>query len=239
MGNYVTVADVLAEGVPATTDPAKIDRRIDKWELLTEQLTGQVFRIISPGELIFDGNDTSVLHFNLPIVAVASLKINGETTALDPTFYRAHIGRGFPQDDRRNPKIVLSSDRGGTIYNTPGKRFYAGAEQRVTATWGFVETDDSTPKPIKDVIVQLVILDLDGYFVRFGSDSGSRPTTSVRRERTDGHEIEYMGTTDPRVTWMSLPQEISDVLSAYRAPIKIASAEPIYTLAGAYALYGF
>lgn len=221
MGNYVTAADVKKEGISASNDV--INRRITKWEAIIEKLTGQVFRIISPGELEFDGNNSRYLHFNLPLVEVTQLRINGEDTAAAADEFRAYTGRSVPQDDRQNPKIELTPIRRNIYRAFPGI-FVKGREQYITATWGYVEPDDSTPQPIIDVVTELVVLDIDSYFEKAGV---AQPATSVRRERTDGHEIEYQQMEDAKAVWTMLPAHITEILSLYRSPLKIAAPEPI------------
>jgi hypothetical protein len=231
MGNYITAADVKAEGVPSGTPDARIDARIVKWEAIVERLTRNVFRIISPGELTFDGNNSRVLHFNLPLVTVTSVKINSESTALDADDFTAFIGRAKPQDDRYNPRIKLEPLRTSIFQTTSRTIFVKGYRQLITATWGFVEPDDSTPTSIKDCLVRLVILDLDGYFEQLQSGSGisggGLPLSSVRRERTDGHEIEYIDVVRPTLVWGMIPRDIMEVLALYRAPLAVGAPEPI------------
>lgn len=220
MGVYVTASEVTAEG--ATASVARIDNRILKWEAIVEQLTGNIFRKVSPGALVFDGNDARLMHFNLPIVAVNSIKINGQTTALDSTEYRAYTGNAPPQDHRRNPKIELTPLR-SSIYATFNSVFVRGLDQVIDADWGFVDPGDVTPPAIKAAIIQLVMYDLDDYFAQSSGGGSSTAVASKRREKTDGHEIEWQQTEAVAVTWSMLPADVSDILALYRRPIRIAS----------------
>lgn len=218
MGNYVTVADVRAEGAPATVSDARIEARIAKWEQLVEQITGNVFRVIEPGELTFDGNNSALMHFNLALVEVSSLKTNDQDTALDPIEFTAYTGRSTPQDDRRNPKIVLTPSGTATIFRTSPGVFVKGLDQRITAKWGFVDDDPLTPggyitpPPIKAAIIELVCLDLDNYF-----SSASRQG-QLRKETTDGHSVEYDYDVSAQSLYSIVPRAIMDVLSIYRRP---------------------
>lgn len=236
MGNYVTTADLLAEGVPPGTPTAIMDARIYKWEAIVEKLTKNVFREISPGELTFDGNNSKILHFNLPLRSVTSLKINGESIALDTDEYRAFTGISLPQDDRGNPKIVLTPIRASVWRTTPGL-FVKGLDQLLTAVWGYLDEDPAspgsyiTPVAIKQAIIRLVILDLDSYFDQHMEGSSGKPLTAVRREKTDGHEVEFMEFEDPRLMWQMIPADIADVLWMYRGPWNIQAPEPIRFLA--------
>lgn len=224
MGNYVTFAEVQAEGLPAGKTPAFVERRIVKWEAIVERLTRNVFRELDPGELTFDGNNSAILWFNIPLIEVSSVKINDEDIALDTSDYRAFIGRQKPQDDRGNPKIKLTPVRASVFRNTPSM-FVKGLDQKITAKWGYLEPDDSTPRPIKDAIIQLVLLDIDDYFAAVGTTAV--PTTSIKRERTDGHEIEYMEPGQIASVWTMLPNDLMEILALYRAPFKVDAPEPL------------
>ncbi len=226
MGNYVTVAEVKAEG--ATPPAARITMRILKWEAIVEEITRNIFRVISPGELIFDGNNSDMLHLSLPLVAVSSLQLNNGTTDLDSDEYRVYANRQRPQDDRHNPKIELTGNRSNSLFTRNHGIFYKGMDQRLTATWGFVDDDPDTPgsyitpPAVKAAIIELVCMDLDGYF---DTASANIPLSSVRRERTDGHETEYQNVADVQPTWSMIPQSIATVLSLYRCTWKMSSPD--------------
>lgn len=228
-GEYVLVSEVRAEGL-SDTPPSntQIGNRIKKWEAIVEQWTGQIFRIITPGELIFDGNNGHILHFNLPLVVLTSLKLNDSTTALAATQFRAFVGRQKPQDDRKNPKIVLTPNR-GSIFTGSEEIFVKGAEQAITATWGYVEPDNSTPQPIKDAIIQLVIRDFAGYFDQIFGGMTAGPGVPTQREKTDDHEIEYadmsMNVQADRLGSL-IPRDIRAMLALYRRPLAIGAPEP-------------
>lgn len=232
MGNYATYDDVKKEG--STAPEARVNARIAKWEAIVEQLLGQVFYLVSPGELIFDGNNSRILHFNLPLVSVTSLKVNGETTALDAENYRAYTGYQPPQDDRRNPKIILHPQR-ASIYTPARQMFVKGLNQAITATWGYLDDDGAggrqTPIPIKEAIIQLVMLDLDDYFTQAsegsGISGGEAGGGELRVERTDGHEIQYQETAPRQKVWAMIPSHIAEVLMIYRRPFRVAAPELI------------
>lgn len=229
MGNYVTVADLTKEGMPASVTADRANARITKWELIVERVTGNLFYEVTPGELTFDGNNSAMLHFNLPMATFTSLKINDETVALGADEFKTFLGRTPPQDDRQNPKIKLDPIRSSVFRGTPGM-FVKGMDQKVTATWGYLEPDDSTPQPIVDAVIQLVLMDLDNYFTQGQSGSGggtSGGVSPVKREKTDGHEIEYMEVQSVALLSSMIPADIYEVLALYRGPLRIASPEPI------------
>ena len=62
MGNYVVVADLRDEGVPVSYSDALLNKRIVKWENIVEKITRNIFRVVSPGELTFSGNDYRMMH---------------------------------------------------------------------------------------------------------------------------------------------------------------------------------
>lgn len=235
MGNYVSADDFKGEGLPADTDPELLDRRIEKWEALVETLTRNVFRVIEPGPLVFDGNNATILHFNLPIVSVSSLKINGDSAALDASSYRAHTGRQRPKDDRRNPKIELLDVYSTSIFTRSTRCFMKGHDQVVTAKWGFVDDGPIvnnvqtyvTPRPVIDAIIQLVIRDIKTYYATqaLGEQAGGGGGAVVS-ETTDGHSISYAAPATPAPTWATVPNDIREVLLAYRAPIRVAAIDP-------------
>lgn len=221
---YVTAAEVQAEG--ATSTVARINSRIEKWEAIVEGVTRNVFRVLEPGELIFDGNNSDMLHFNIPLIEVTELKVNNSDDALDADEYRAYTGRTPPQDDRSNPKLELTGSRSNSLYSKAHGVFYKGMDQKLTAKWGYVNDDGAggyeTPAAVKGAIIELVCMDLDGYFDQQGS---AVPLSSLRRERTDGHELEYQDVATTAAVWNMIPRSIADVLALYRAPWKITSPD--------------
>lgn len=237
MGNYVTVDDIRAEGVDAGDFPdALVNRRIAKWEDIAERLTRNVFRVLDPGELIFDGNNQHRLHFNLALVEVTELKINGDDTALPTDEYRAFVGKQKPQDDRGNPKIELlgagipSGQAVPSPWSGGGSIFKRGLDQKITAKWGHVDPDPVTPgsyitpPAVKESIIALVIHDLRGYFEQYYQGVNKPMGAPVNRERTDDHEVQWAAMT-MRQTWHMIPNDIRDTLLMYRAPMAIAIPE--------------
>ena len=110
----------------------------------------------------------SMLHFNLPIITVTSLKINNSTAVLDPSYYRVYNGREYPADDRGNPKIELVSSSS----SVPSPWHVTCVCKRVRtedySNMGYVEDDGlggyQAPIVVKDCIMRLVIGDLSTYY---------------------------------------------------------------------------
>lgn len=225
MGNYATEAEVRAEGATATS--ARINARIEKWEAIVEKVTGNYFRVLAPGELIFDGNNMTTLFFSLALVAVTSVKINGETVALTADEYRTFAGRVPPADDRYNPKIQLTpTGIISTIFRPEPAIFLKGYDQRITATWGFVDDDGvggfKPPRPIKDAVIQLVVMDLEGYL-----DRGASAGRVIASETTDGHSVTYEQSSGGGGARTAIPDQIMDVLKLYRRPWKITMPDSV------------
>jgi len=240
VGNYVTEAEVRAEGATASTD--RINARIEKWEAIVEKVTGNYFRVLDPGELVFDGNNMGTLYFSLALIEVTSIKINSESVALGADQYRAFCSRTAPRDDRNNPRIDLTpTGEVSPIFRTEPNVFLKGYDQAITAKWGYVDDDGldplgfpkyRCPRPIKDAVIQLVCLDLDGYFDR-GSDAGR----ILAGETTDGHSVTYQAT--PGGDWSLIPGQLMDVLKLYRRPWKITMPDPIVFVDPAAAITGW
>lgn len=234
MGNYVTVDDIRAEGVPSGDFPdARVNARIVKWEDIVEKLTRNVFRVLDPGALTFDGNNSHILHFNIPLIEVSEVKINGEDSALAAADFRAFTGIQQPQDDRSNPKIELTGNRETSIFTRTHKEFVKGLDQVITAKWGFVDPSPTTPgayvtpEGVKGAIVALVIRDLRGYFEQYFQGQQNAMNLPKKRERTDDHEIEWAEPDMPVLKWSMLPPDIAELLSLYRAPMAIDITEGI------------
>jgi hypothetical protein len=236
VGRYVTEAEVRAEG--ATASSAKIESRIAKWEALVEKLTRNIFYVAEPGELIFNGNNMDELHFSIPLVEVTSVKINNNTVALSTLEYRAYMGKTPPADDRYNPRIKLCPTGAiSPIFLTAPGLFLNGYDQKVTAKWGYVDPGTTpgtyvTPKPIKEAIIQLIILDLDSYF-----DRGIESLRGIASETTDGHSISYAQISQG--TWSIIPAQIADILCLYRSAWKITAPNDLVFADPAYLIYGW
>jgi len=93
----------------------------------------------------------------------------------------------------------------------------------ITGTFGYLEPDDSTPLAVIRAIIKLVVSDL-----RSGGPGAGTSAGTIKRERTDDHEIEY-GTGDAGggPARFTLPRDIVNLLAPYRAPFGIAAPEPV------------
>ena len=226
MGRYINSADLYAEGVSPSYTDAFLEMRIAKWERIVESITRNIFYVYDAGELVFDGSNSEYLHFNIPLVDVSSVKINNSDEPLDAQYYRAFTGKQRPQDDRGNPKIMLTPQRRNIYVRASASLFLKGYDQKITARWGYVDPDPNnagqyiTPVLIQEALKQLVVKDLDGYFSSGGLSSA--PVSPIKKERTDDHEIEYMPIETIRATYSMMPRDVQEILSFYRSPLRVA-----------------
>lgn len=227
---YATVADVRAEGLTDTTtypDP-QVQASLNLWAQFIERATGQFFDVRSL-TLLLDGKDTDTLFLPFPIIAITQLFMNNRFTAsdvIDPIRYVVY-NRTFPQDDRRNPKIKLVTANLDfyqmAAWGVGGRGFLRGLlNQKLVGTFGFVESDNSTPLMIKRALMKLVLRNIDqmaaGSVPLVGGQKGH-----VTSETTDSHSVMYQAPKklDP-LTLITGDPEVDKILRLYRAPINIA-----------------
>jgi hypothetical protein len=233
---YVEVADVRAMGIedPPYTDEQVLDS-ILTWQSALERACRQWFHPRAM-TMQFDGDDSDMAHFGVPIISVEHLKVNESSVALSPDLYRVY-NRQF-SGDRRNPKIALKrasflSDSIATNWYRGTLKFLKGRQnQEVKGAFGFVEADGSPPRLIKRALLKLVVEKLTNpIYVPSGVTPPDPAQTIyagvVISETTDGHQIQY-GTSkfkDRLVGLSGLTQdaEILDIIKLYQAPLGIAN----------------
>lgn len=131
-----------------------------------ETYTGRFF-VPRTGRLDIDGNTYKILQLPYPVVsddqidgATVEVVIGRDLDAepIDPANYHANAGamRG-PTDPRNNPNLSLyeapASDVGSPVTYWP----YGIQNIHVTATWGYLEPDGTTPRLIRQVLARLCI----------------------------------------------------------------------------------
>jgi hypothetical protein len=233
---YVTVEEIRAAGLTDETafPDATILSSISLWQSMVDRICRQWF---TPKTMIikFDGNNTPVMPFGVPIISVEYLKINGSTTALDVNKYAVYTG-GYP-DNRRNPRIKLINTSGRDIFSDTfdgAMIFRKGVQnQEVKCTLGYVEDDMTTPLPIKRAMTKLVIEKLTKPIYLSADttlpDSPPPVVGAILEEETDGHRIKYaqagaaVASRSPYLSGITNDQEIIEILKMYRAPIGIAT----------------
>lgn len=249
MTDYITIADVRAEGLDATEYPdAEVQAAIETWQAFLIRACRQWFEPIDL-TLEVDGTNSDTIHTGVPIISIEYVKLNGDSANLDTDYYKVYNSRSYP-DDRRNPRIKLvMADEEGSIYTRPwaygrGGRmiFRKGRKnQTIKGVFGFTEPDGSVPKLIQRALLKLVIEKLTTpLYTAAGSPppGGSVPPLlgPIIEERTDGHQRKFGqagGELKPRAPGLSgitSDQEILDIIRLYKAPIGCATpANPSYS----------
>jgi len=243
---YITVQDIRDAGLLEADYPDDdVVASIELWQAVLERITRQWF---NPRVLVlkFDGTDSDTLHFGVPIIDIEYLKLNDDPAELNTDYYRVYNGRSYP-DDRRNPRLKLrSSDQYADIYTAPltwgDLRFRKGRQnQEIKGTFGFVEEDGLTPKPIKRALLKLVIEKITKplYTAPTAAPAPAPPPLLaglLQEEWTDGHKLKYTDTFKVKerraagFSGITQDPEIIDILRFYRAPLGIATpAHPSHT----------
>ena len=222
MGHYISIQDLRNEGLPTTVTDSRALTLIQRAEVEVENFTRNFFREVS-GTFIFDGNNTHLLHLPLPIIEVTSLTVNEMDTELDTDYYRVFNGRQRPNDDRKNPKIVLKKVDNSTSIFVFGDvdKFLKGLDQTVVGSFGFLEPNDSVPIPVKEAVMGLALLGADStiYERLLGLDNTTGPKIS---EKTDNHEIQWADLSKKQGR-VSMPLWIQNKLAPYIAPRKMGT----------------
>lgn len=150
--SVVSLQDVRDEGVTVTmASDAKVNRYIEIYEAAFNEACGQWFEE-RPYVVTFDGRETSVEFFQVPIIAITLLEDLGDGSQdpieISPDDYRVYAGRNpIVGDDRRNPKIVMTNGR-----------FCLGRQRwRATGTFGYLDENDAAPGDVHEAMLILII----------------------------------------------------------------------------------
>jgi hypothetical protein len=234
---YITVQDVRDEGLlEADYSDDEVLAQIELWQAMIERICRQWFvpKILT---MSIDGTDSDAIHFGVPIIDIEYIRINGSTVDLDTSYYKVYSGVQYP-DDRRNPRIKLINSTDITdIYSSPlsysNLKFRKGRQNtEIKGTFGFVDSDGLTPKPIKRALLKLVIEKMiNPLYTSTGVATLSVPpliSGLIQEEVTDGHKIKYTSQQIlPRkaspFSGITSDQEIIDILNYFRAPVGVAS----------------
>lgn len=221
-GLYCTLQDIRDEGI---TETELSDDRALKlstmWQKWFEDKTGNFF---TPKEdtVDLDGDGSRMLMLPVPIIEVEELYINDDfTTAVEATRYAVYNGRGPVRDDRRNPHIMLKT---GTvsIYTSGGSKFEIGdLNQRIVGTWGYTESDGSTPPAVTRAILILVNATKE-YLPDDKIDQLSEGR--LIEEVTDRHRKEYADLFNRLKSWGPTGiTEVDDAIRKYRCPMRVSA----------------
>lgn len=187
--------------------------------------TGQFFNLRS-GIFQIEGSNSPILFFNVPIIEIRELKINGTDQVLiegrDYDFL-ALKGRIQPQDDRWNPRIKLNT-RTDNIFSGvfTNRIFLKDTFTEIDGDFGFLEPDGSTPPLIKRAAQILVIEEIENPI----SSSASNPTTgSLKRLKIDLHEQEFFEPKDQNQAFgASANDEYNRIVAQYKRPLLIGGS---------------
>lgn len=232
---YATVQQIRDEGLEESSDGPSDDQVktwLDRASQLVEKTTRNFFYEVS-GTVTFDGNNSHILHLPYPVREVTSLKINGDDTALDTDQFRAYIGNTPLADYRQNPKIELRQGTAGSIYSgTAGLplKFMKGLDQVIEGKFGYLDpplptgTADRVPPVVTEVVIAIVMTIAVSLYERFGYKSigtdGGVLIGTLKREKTDDHEVEFHKVDDTTLTEGTLfVPYIENRLKIFKAPM--------------------
>jgi len=237
---YVSVSEIRALGLTdAVMFPdSSILTAIKTWQAFIERACRQWFYPIEL-EMTLDGTDSDAIHFGVPVISVSEVRLNGDTVALNPTYYKVYSNLTYPAD-RQNPRIKLIEQRTANydIYTAPlrdGKlRFRFGRQnQYIKGVFGYIEADGSPPALIKRAVAKLVVEKLTKpIYVAPGAEAPTPPPVMagiVLEEWTDGHKIKYAqsgGELKPRapgLAGITDDPEVLGIIRLYKAPIGVAT----------------
>ncbi len=235
---YIAVADVRGLGITMQmASDALVLSTIQTWQQFIERVCRQWFYPLEL-EMIVDGTDSDAIHFGVPVISISILRLNNDTAALNPIYYKIYNNLSSPAD-RQNPRVKLIDNGQRDIYTAPMKdgrlQFRFGRQnQYIKGVFGYVEADGGPPLLIKRALTKLVVEKLSTpVFV----DPMNPPVVSpplvtgvILEEWTDGHKIKYGqagGELKPRapgLAGITNDPEVLGILRLYKAPIGVATA---------------
>lgn len=236
---YVSPDEVRAEGL---TDAQATDKRlenlIERAQSYVEDKTQNLFRPVHQ-ELRLSGQNNDRTFLNWPVVGIESVKanwsdsVNVSDSSLVVAFNRsdlAHTYRPNP-DHRRNPYIAFVGGRSSIFApRVPSDRFAGGSlNQLVSGVWGFLESDGTVPRMIREAMVRLIFASSVSLAV---PTSGSGPVGPLKSLLVDGSN---------RMEWavpvalqsrsaLSTSKEVEEILQMYRTPISLGSPASRFSL---------
>ena len=207
-------------------------KTLDEWNMLEtlaqstiDLYTGQWFEqrdFTSENALSIEGSNTACLHLSVPIISISSLKINNQEDEYSTEMYKVYNSFQMP-DDRQNPKIKLISS-GVDIFKYSGSQavFYEGMFNTIEGSFGYVESDGSTPELIKWCVARLII---NYSEITDGTDK------TIKSEKTDLHEVTYdiPKQSSSSSTSSTGDETVDRVLGKFKSPIAICGSNPLYS----------
>lgn len=233
--DYISLTDVRDEGVTVEmADNDTVMLTIRTWQAFLERACRQWFY---PKDMILevDGTDSDALHFGVPIINLYELRVNGQETALEPSYYRVYTDG----EDRKNPRVKLIDNLAyhHDIYTAPmgiGRLLFRKGRknQYIRGVFGYIEPDGSPPALIKRALMKLVIEKLAAPLVQDPTSPVVPPpllSGLITEEWTDGHKIKRqvsggsVSTRAPGLTGITDDQEVLNIIKLYKAPLGVAT----------------
>lgn len=163
------------------------------------------------------GRGKPVLFLAEPLFALESLVDSETGEVLDVAYLRVW---GSGTEDRQDPRIDVASEDLSIFTPSYWSRFGSSLVYSTTGLWGYVEADtQGPPTPVVAAVVAEAVTRLFPSSAGAGGGSGG---STVKREVTDGHSIEYAVPGAAAVAGAGLgamSARLRDTLNLYRAPI--------------------
>lgn len=231
--SYLSPNELRAEGLSSTVVP-------DDWMLdllnraqdYVDATCRQCFRPVLD-RFKMDGHGSSRLLFSQPIIGIEWIRPNYTTQALDRASFQAFVTPTLrasishpSKDHRRNPKVELLSQpsiyQGGSI-GLHGVFVDEPASQEVAGVFGFLESNGTTPKLIREAMLRIV-MGTAQRITRGQTNAHSSGGGPLKRLRVDKHEQEWDtgNSAIARHSALAITAEVEEIFQMYRAPINIA-----------------
>ena len=209
----------------ATYDDDRLTLALTRAVREVERYTSRIFVAVE-ATLDMDGTGVERLWLPLPVVSegqdgegVTAVSIGlTSPAAIEADAYIVREGVGPPGDDPRdNPWIDLLADvsYGGGLRSGVWPR---GARNvHVTATWGYLEADGTTPETVRYVVARLV----PRYLVMAGDSSAAADTaaaTGLVQESTEGRS--YVLASHAVSAGLTGDRALDAALNALRRPVQ-------------------
>lgn len=217
---YATLQQVRDEGLTvAEAADGRVNALLIEATLTIDRITGQFFETRAITMEIY-GRGIKWLHlpvFAQTVTAVRFLdRSNSTTTVVPATAY--HVFDRFFPDDRYNPRLELLVDE--VIPPTQISFWARGSAYEVDATWGWVESDNSTPAQITRACILLVVM---------WAGELADPDTEMDRRSSDLESIQVQGRREQyggptSIGTITGSVEVDRILAAYRRPIEVLAA---------------
>lgn len=189
----ITPQDLYDEGLSQSLyDVATIQNRIEFAQEYIERITGYFFE---PRDLVLklDGTGSDLLVFPIPIIEITKVQFSISTSGglENQTLSNFMVYNRFYPDDRKYPRIRIHKTGNDSIFNRVGLKgsFPIGTQNiHVTGKFGYVESDLSTPKPIRFAMILLCLMLIDP--MASSKTKKKLKGKGIKSENTDGHSYQ-------------------------------------------------